>query len=335
MLFFALHGSEELGRRVAAAGGFGVAQHEERDFDYGEHKARPLVPVRGKDLFILHSLRGGAGNSVNDRLLRLLFFAATCREHGAARVTAIAPYLAYSRKDRQTKPHDPVTTRYVAQLFEAAGVDVAVTLDVHNLMAFQNAFRCRTLHLATDGFFAADIAARPGTRPLCIVSPDAGGVKRAQLLREALETATGQPVGFGFLEKRRSAGVVSGSHFAGDVRGAAVHVVDDMICGGGTVLRAAAAAREHGAAEVHAIATHGLMTPAAVESLSEPGAVDSLTITDSAAPFAVPLAPLGAQLRVLGSAPLIAQAIRALHDGTTPDDMPHPPPACLPVDGHQ
>lgn len=328
MLFFALNGSDQLGRRVASAGGWDLAPHEERDFAGGEHKARPLVSVRGRDVHVLHSLQGGGGASANDRLLRLLFFIATCRENGAARVTAIVPYLAYSRKDRQTKPRDPVTTRYVAQLFEAVGTDCVVTLDVHNLMAFQNAFRCRTLHLATDRLFAADIMARADDAPLAVVSPDAGGVKRAQLVREALEAAAGVPVDFGFMEKRRSAGVVSGTHFAGDVAGRRVFIVDDMICGGGTILRAADAARERGAAAVHALATHGLFEPDTAEALAADGALDSVTLTDSAAPFAAPTAPLGPRLRVIGCAPLIAGAMRALHDGRALADLP-PPEAAL------
>jgi len=315
MLFFALNGSDQLGRRVAEAGGFVPAAHEEREFEGGEHKARPLVDVRGHDVFVLHSLAGGPGRSANDRLIRLLFFLAACRENGAARVTAIAPYLAYSRKDRQTKPFDPVTTRYVAQLFEAAGADCVVTLDVHNIMAFQNAFRCRSLHLATDALFAADIAARAGQAPLAVVSPDAGGVKRAQLLREALEAASGAPVAFGFMEKRRSAGVVSGTHFAGEVEGRAVHIVDDMICGGGTILRAAEAVRAHGAAEVHAIATHGLLTPDAVMRFADDRSVDTITLTDSISPFQAATDPLGDRLRVIGCAAMIAGAIHALHQG--------------------
>lgn len=328
MLFFALQGSDHLGRRVSAAGGWQLAPHEEREFAGGEHKARPLVSVRGRDVFVLHSLQGGGGASANDRLIRLLFFLATCRENGAARVTAVVPYLAYSRKDRQTKPRDPVTTRYVAQLFEAAGADCVVTLDVHNLMAFQNAFRCRTLNLATDRLFAADIAGRADTAPLAVVSPDAGGVKRAQLVREALEAVSGAPVDFGFMEKRRSAGVVSGTHFAGDVEGRHVFIVDDMICGGGTILRAADAARENGAARVHAIATHGLFEADTAEALGVNGALDSVTLTDSAVPFTAPMAALGPKLRVIGSAPLIAGALRALHEGTVLGDLP-PPDAAL------
>ena len=346
MLFFALAGSELLGRRVCDRGGFALAEHEEREFDGGEHKARPLVDVRGADVYILHSLHADRNVSVNDRLIRLLFFISTCREHGASRITAIAPYLAYSRKDRQTKPlkvpnglravgysttdipalvegtlpQHRVTKRSprpaapddLARLFEAAGVDCLATLEVHNLAAFQNAFRCRTLHLATDDLLAADIAGRSGQKPLSVVSPDPGGVKRAQLAREALEAKVGRPVEFGFMEKRRSAGVVSGVHFAGDVEGRAVHIVDDMICGGGTILRAAEAVRARGAAEVHAIATHGLLTEEAAARFADQQLVDTITVTDSVAPFAFPVEALGPRLRVVETAPLIAVTINAL-----------------------
>ena len=313
MLFFSLQGSHELGDRIAAAGGFDRAPHEEREFDGGEHKARPLLDVRGQDVYVLHSLNGGGHGSANDKLLRLLFFLSTCREHGAGRITAIAPYLAYSRKDRQTKPHDPVTTRYVAQLFEASGADMVLTLEVHNLAAFQNAFRCRTLHLSTDRLFAEHIAARVGDRPAAIVSPDPGGVKRAQLVREALEETGGRPVAFGLMEKRRSAGVVTGSHFAGDVAGRAVFIVDDMVCGGGTILRAAEAVRAQGATEVHAIATHGLLTASAIASFAEGARLDSLALTDSVAAVAAVKDMLGERLHLVPCAHLIADAITRLH----------------------
>jgi ribose-phosphate pyrophosphokinase len=313
MLFFALQDSDMLGRRVAAAGGFELAPHEEREFDGGEHKARPLTSVRGRDVYVLHGLQGGPEFSANDRLLRMLFFLATCKENGAARVTAITPYLPYSRKERQTKPRDPVTSRYVAQLFEAAGADAVATLDVHVLAAFQNAYRCRTLHMSMRETFARDIEDRVTDHPLAIMSPDAGGVKRAQLLRETLEEVAGRDAGFAFLEKRRSEGVVSGTHFAGDVSGRSVHILDDMICGGGTIVRAARTAREQGAAEVHALATHALFTDETAEKLGEEGLLDSVTVTDSAAPFRFPVAGLGGRLRVLGAAPLIARTIRALH----------------------
>jgi ribose-phosphate pyrophosphokinase len=328
MLLFALRGAELLGARVAAAGGAacGLAPHEERDFARGEHKARPLVAVQGRDVYVLAALQGDAGGSVNDRLVRLLFFAAACRDHGAARVTAVVPVLPYARKDRQTKPSDPVSSRYVAQLLEALGIDRVVTLDVHNPAAFQNAFRCPTHHLTADRLLAADIAARTGgaRRPRVVMSPDPGGIKRAQLLGEALEAAMGAGVGLAFLDKRRSAGRVSGEAFAGEVAGAVVHVRDDMACGGGTLRRAAEAARARGAAEVHAVVTHGLFDPGAAEGLLAPGLLDSLTLTDSAAPFHGTPPAVAARLRVLGVGPLLAGAILHLHDGRTPDPTAGP-----------
>jgi len=116
MLVFALNESRLLGEKMATALGAPLAEHEEREFEDGEHKARPLVSVRGRDAYVIHSLHGGPGQSANDKICRLLFFLAAIREGGAARVTAVIPYLAYTRKDRQTKSRDPVTTRYMAQL---------------------------------------------------------------------------------------------------------------------------------------------------------------------------------------------------------------------------
>lgn len=312
MLFFALDRSKALGLEVAKVGGFDLARHEERAFDGGEHKARPLADVHGQHVFVLHSLNGETGASANDKLLRLLFFLATCRDHGASHVTAIVPYLAYSRKDRRTKPQDPVTTRYVAQLFEATGVDSVITLDVHNPAAFQNGYRCLARDLSTEHLFAARIRDRRATLQLAIVSPDPGGVKRAQLVREALQQATGHDVRFGFMEKRRSDGVVSGTHFAGEVDGCIVYIIDDMICGGGTILRAAEAVRAHGATEVHAMATHGLLTKNATAAFATDRFIDTISLTDSTAPDPDWAARLGDKYQRIPCAPIIAEAIGRL-----------------------
>lgn len=312
MRFFALKGTDQLGGGVAQALGVDLGSHEEREFEDGEHKARPLVSVRGEDVYILHSLAGEPGASPNDKLLRLLFFIATCRENGAARVTAIAPYLAYARKERQTKARDPVSTRYVAQLFEAVGTECLITLDVHNFSAFQNAFRCRTLQLDTGALFVPALRELAGAGPIVVFSPDGGGVKRAQLVKERCETAMGNEVGFGFMEKRRSRGVVSGDLFAGDVSGKTVFLVDDMISTGGTMLRAARACRERGAKQVHAIATHGLLGKGSEALFMDP-AIGRIVVTDSVASASKAGAGHEAKLQVLSTAPLIAQAIKRLH----------------------
>ena len=162
-----------------------------------------------------------------------------------------------------------MTTRYVASLFEAVGTDAVVTLEVHNPVAFENAFRCRTVALTAAPLFVEYIKAL-SDKTLCVISPDAGGTKRADLLREALENALGRRVARAFVEKRRSAGVVSGDLFVGDVAGATALIVDDLISTGGTLLRAARAARKAGAARVMALVTHGLFMQGADEVLADP-----------------------------------------------------------------
>ena len=135
----------------------------------------------------------GRLQSANDKLCRLLFFIGALKDAGAARVTAVTPYLCYARKDRRTKPNDPVTTRYIAGMFESVGTDCVVTLEVHNPVAFENAFRCRTVALTGTPLFVDYVKTRSPTTSCAVISPDAGGMKRAELLREALEAALRPP----------------------------------------------------------------------------------------------------------------------------------------------
>jgi len=179
MLIFAPEATRDLGAAIAGALGAELAPHEEREFEDGEHKARPLISVRGRDVYLVQSLHGGPGASPNDKLCRLLFFAGALRDAGAERVTAAIPYLAYARKDRRTQTRDPITTRYVAQLIEAVGVDRVVTVDVHNLAAFENAFRRPTVHLEARPLFVSHLLPLLRDRKVAVVSPDAGGAKRA------------------------------------------------------------------------------------------------------------------------------------------------------------
>ena len=310
---FALDASRPFGERIAEHLGVSLAAHEERYFEDGEHKARPLEAVRGTDAYVVQSLHGGPDASGDDKLVRLLFFLAALRQGGAARVTAVIPYLAYARKDRQTKPRDPVTTRYMAELIEAAGADAVVTLDVHNIVAFQNAFRCGAWHLDTRRLFIRHLAPTLGEGPVAVASPDPGGVKRAQLFREMLEAETGREVASAFMEKRRSAGVVSGTLLVGAVEGTTALVVDDLISSGGTMLRAAEALREHGAREVVALAAHGLFTGDAAREIERPE-VDRWIVSDTVPPFRLPDDLVERRLEVVSAAPLVAEAIRRLHE---------------------
>lgn len=318
-LLFALNATADLGKTVAAALGQKLAAHEERDFEDGEHKVRPIDAVGQAHVYVIQSLHGGPSESANDKLCRLLFFIGALKDAGAARVTAVVPYLCYARKDRRTKPNDPVTTRYIAGMFEAVGTDCVITLEVHNPAAFENAFRCRTVALTAAPLVIDYVRALKDDR-LAVVSPDPGGAKRAELFREALEAAVGHPVGKAFADKHRSAGVVSGELFIGDVVGVTALVIDDLISTGGTLLRAAQAARLAGARRVIALVTHGLFMPGAAEVLADP-AIERLAVTDAVPAFRLPDGAARDKVDVLPAAPLLAETIRRLEAGTPLSDL--------------
>ena len=312
MQIFDLTPHHALGGHIAHAAGYPLATLEARDFMGGEHKLRPLVSVRGEDVYIIAALAASEGHSVNDHLVRMLFFIAACRDHGAARVTAVAPWLPYARKDRVTKARDPVSSRYVAQLFEAVGTDALVTVDVHNLAAFQNGFRCRTINLDTVRLFSTAVADHAGDAPVAILSPDLGGVKRAELLRQTVETVRNKPAGFAVVEKYRSEGLIGGSLFAGEVADHDVWIVDDMIESGTTMLRAAEVCRLRNARSIHLLATHAFYNSAVLKRLLDP-AVASLTVTDTAEPAAPPAEE--PKFRRLGVAPMVGQCLARMHSG--------------------
>jgi ribose-phosphate pyrophosphokinase len=318
-LLFALDADPALGSAVAGALGQPLAPYEERVFEDGEHKARPLASVRGRDVYVLSSLHVEAERSVNDKLLRLLLFVATLKDCGAARVTAVCPYLAYARKDQRSKPRDPVSTRYVASLFEAMRLDAIVTIDVHNVAAYQNAFRCRAEHLEAWPLFVAHFAGRVGGRGVVVVSPDTGGIKRAEAFRQGLERKLGRAVGSAFVEKHRSEGRVSGEGFVGDVRGRTAIIVDDMISAGTTIARAAQACRAAGAATVYAAATHAVFAAEVGDKLG-PAPLDAIAVTDTIAAHPEREGSFGERLVRIPVAPLVAEAIRRLaEDGSLVD----------------
>lgn len=312
MLIFSLDGGTDLARALSTRLAQPLSDVEERAFDDGEHKWRPLCDPRAHHVFVLASLHGRPGASPHDALCRLLMFIGTLRDHGAARITALVPYLAYARKDRRTQPFDPLALRYVAQLFEAVGTDDLVVLEAHNLAALQNAFRVPTQHIEAHLAFGTLARAIVGEGPCAVASPDPGGVKRAQLWREALEAELSQPMGFAMVDKRRSAGRVSGGHLvAGDVEGSTVLLLDDLIASGETMVRAATALRLAGAREVVAFAAHGLFTGDACRVLGDP-AIGRVVVTNSVPSFRVPAdSALAGKLTVVSVAALFAQAVNA------------------------
>jgi ribose-phosphate pyrophosphokinase len=313
-LVFAPSASGAFGALVADALGIVVCPHQECAFGGGELKTRSLKNVRGRSVYVIQSLFGDSLGSANDRLCNLIFFAGALKDAGAARVTVCVPYLAYARQDRRTDAHDPVITRYVAQMIEAVRTDRVIALDVHSPIAFDNAFRCEAIHLEAATLFARHFFRTSEGRELSVLSPDIGGAKRAKRFQELLQTTVGRPVNFAFMDKARSHGVVSGDAFAGEVSGRQVIILDDLISSGTTVLRAIAASRRAGAIRVDVAATHASFV-AEAHGLFGSAKPDSIVVTDS-----VPLedsfaAHRGGLLTVLSVAPLFAEAIRKLEAG--------------------
>ena len=313
-LVFALNASRGFGEAVAGALGIALCAHEEREFEDGEHKSRPLVNVRNREVFVIQSLYADTTQTVNDKLVRLLFFLGAVNDASAAQVTAVVPYLAYARKDAKTQTRDPVTTRYVAQLFESVGTDRVVTMDVHNLAAFQNAFRIRTEHLDAAKLFVAHFAALVGKETgITVVSPDIGGMKRAERFRQSLGRALGREPAIAFLEKARAKGVMRTGRLVGDVAGSAI-IIDDLVSTGGTLRNAAAACRANGATKVYAAATHGVFVGDA-QRLFAGAELDQIVVTDTIPPVRLEPDVDRNKLVVLSAAPLFAEAIRRLHEG--------------------
>jgi ribose-phosphate pyrophosphokinase len=280
LAIFALATSHDFGEQIGTKLGVPLSTHEERDFEDGEHKSRPLVNVRGKDVFVVQSLYSDLQQSVTDKLCRLLFFLGALRDASAARLTAIVPYLCYARKDRKSKTRDPVTTRYVASLFEF--------VDYFVLLVRQE--------------------------EVVVVSPDVGGIKRAEDFRQTLSRVLDRTMHSAFMEKYRSAGVVSGEAVVGDVAGRVAIIIDDLISSGTTLARAAEACRLRGATKIYATASHGVFVGQASQVLAQP-ALDQVVITNTIPPFRLEPDVVKTKLVVLDAATLFAEAIKRMHTG--------------------
>lgn len=309
MRLFALNATSALGESIAGQLGHQLDPHEEREFSYGEHKVRPLVSVWAEAVYVISSLHGDENLSVNDKICRLLFFVGALKDAGALSVTAVLPYLAYSRKDRRTKSRDPVTTRYLATALQSVGVDRAVTMDVHSPAALDNSFRCPTVNLSTAALFAEYFVGTIGGGVDTVISPDLGGIKATRAFIDVYEHVSGTAPELAVMDKRRSEGEVSGSGLIGTV-GKSVLVVDDMIGSGTTLCRAATACREAGATTVFVGATHGLFQEGAPRLFEHEG-IDSITVTDTVAidRLSLPAKNL-ARVSTIGTAPLFADCLR-------------------------
>lgn len=221
--------------------------------------------VRGAEVFIVQSLcKAPNGNSVNDSLVELLLIIDALRRASAYRITVVVPYFGYAKQDKKTKGREPISAKLVANMIETAGAKRLVTVDLHAAQ-IQGFF-----DIPVDNLVAmptiCNYLKQEGLKEdkIVIVSPDAGGVSRAELLARRLHSS------LAIVFKRRPEPDVSEvTEIVGDVSGKIAVIVDDMISTGGTLAKAAEALIARGATKVYACATHGIFAGNAISQLED------------------------------------------------------------------
>jgi ribose-phosphate pyrophosphokinase len=256
--------------------------------------------VRGEDVFLIQSTSFPA----NDHLMELLICIDALTRASAKRITAVLPYFGYARQDRKMGGRTPISAKLVANLISRAGASRVLTMDLHSGQ-IQGFFDIPTDNLLATPVLADDIRSHyRKSAELMIVSPDVGGVSRARGLAERLNAE------LAIVDKRRSApGVSEVMNLIGDVTGRRCIIFDDIIDGGGTLCNAAKALIDHGAAEVSAYVSHGVLSGAAVERVRD-SALKELVITNSIE--ADDRIRTCDKIRIVSVAPLIGEAIRRI-----------------------
>jgi ribose-phosphate pyrophosphokinase len=288
-----------LAEEIAACLGIPLGQAEVTRFSDGEIFVQLEENVRGADVFVVQP----TCPPVNDSLMELLVMLDAVKRASAERITAVLPYYGYARQDRKVQPRVPISAKLVADLITAAGAERVLALDLHagQIQGFFN--------IPVDHLFAApvviDYLERRGLSDPVVVSPDAGGVERARAIAKRLRA------GLAIIDKRRDgANVAVFMHLIGDVKGKDTIIIDDMIDTGGTLVQAADALKREGARRIMACGVHPVLSGPAMARL-EGAPLEEVVVTNSI--------PLGKdkqipKITVLSVAPLLAEAIRRIHD---------------------
>ena len=269
-------------------------------FSDGEVYVQINENVRGQDVFVIQP----TCPPVNDHLMELLVMMDAFKRASARRITAVLPYYGYGRQDRKVMPRVPITAKLVADLITTAGCQRVLAVDLH-AGQIQGFFNIPVDHLFAAPPVIVDYLTKKDLKDPVLVSPDAGGVERARAIAKRLNA------GLAIIDKRRDGpNVAVFMYLIGDVKDKDVVVIDDMIDTAGTLIQAVDAVKREGARRVLACAVHGVLSGPAIKRI-ESSALEEVVITNS-----VPLTPDKAnpKIHVLSVAPLLAEAIRRIHD---------------------
>lgn len=270
------------------------------DFANGETFVRYERSVRGVDAFIIQA----HPNPINHWVMEQLLMVDAMKRASAKRITVVAPFFPYARQDKKHKGREPISARLLTDLYRTAGADRLMSVDLHSPQ-IQGFFDGPVDHLWALPILADYVGEKFGTDKLTVVSPDSGRVRVADIWADRLATP------LAIVHKRRDPdkpNQVQVNEIVGQVEGRDCLIVDDMIDTGGTILAAAKALKENGAARVIVAATHAVFSPPASERLNDP-VIDAVVVTNT-----LPITPDKEfeTLHVLSIAPLIAKAIAAV-----------------------
>lgn len=285
-----------LAKDIARFFGKDLGGYTLRKFSDGELSPSFEESIRGCDLFLIQSTFPPA-----DNLLELCLMVDAARRASAHYVTAVIPYFGYARQDRKDKPRVAIAAKLVANLLSASGVDRLITIDLH-AGQIQGFFDFPVDHLEGTTVFVPYIQSL-NLKNLLIASPDVGGAARARNFAKFLN------VDMVLCDKhRKRANEIASMQVIGDVEGADVVLVDDLIDTGGTICKAAEILLGKGATSVRAICTHAVMSGNAHENILN-SALEELIVTDT-----IPLKQDNPKIKVLSVAELFAKAIGRIRD---------------------
>jgi len=299
-MLFTGSANPDLADEVAEVLGIQLGPLQTSKFANGEIYVRPTESVRGADCFVIQS----HCDPINDHIMEQLITIDALRRASARRVTAVIPYFGYSRQDKKILPREPISSRLIADLFMMAGADRLVSVDLHTGQL--QGFIDRPWDSLTALPIITDYLMETLEGPTVVLSPDAGGVKRAERYARYLDASVA------FIYKRREPSVHNEStalSMAGEVEGRHVVIVDDMIDTASTVCNAAAMVRDFGALSVRVTATHGIFSDPALDRIKN-AAIDEVIVTNT-----LPVHPDIQELdnvQVLSIAPILAETLQAI-----------------------
>ena len=290
-----------LAQKICDALGVPLGNAGVKTFSDGEVMVEIGENVRGRDVYVVQSTCA----PTNNNLMELLVMTDALKRASAATITAVVPYYGYARQDRKAAPRTPISAKLVADLVTTAGVDRVVTIDLHaaQIQGFFN--------IPVDNLYAAPVILnhlkeRFAGQDIVMVTPDAGGTERARGFAKRLECP------MALIDKRRTGpNVAEVMHLIGDVKGKIAIILDDMIDTAGTLTQAAGALKQNGAAAIYAAATHGVLSGPAIDRING-SVIEEVLLTDT-----IPLgerADRTSKIKVLSVAPLLAEAIRRIHE---------------------